>query len=243
MEHLSQAETAPSPQAGLAGVSLNLDRRVPMTEQVHGALRAAILSAQLPPGIAISENAICRQFAVSRTPVRAAIQRLSEEGLVDVFPQQGSFVSQIEIGGVRDSHFVRRTLEVALIRAAAARWTPGASRALRDTAEAQLGSIAEGDVDGFHREDESFHRIIAVEAGHAGVWPTILAAKTQLTRLIRFSGDAERLPVVVEEHLRIADALDAGAAGAAEAALVAHLDQIFILFEGLPADQRRRFEP
>jgi DNA-binding GntR family transcriptional regulator len=243
MEHLSRARPAPALETGLKGVSLTLDRRVPMTEQVHGALRAAILSAQLPPGMAISENAICRQFAVSRTPVRAAILRLSEEGLVDVFPQQGSFVSQIRIGGVRDSHFVRRTLELALIRTAAARWTPAASLALRATATAQRDSIARGDTDAFHREDERFHQIIAVEAGHAGVWPTILAAKTQLTRLIRFSGDAQRLPVVVEEHLRIADALEAGAPEAAAAALGAHLDQIFILFEGLPDDERRQFEP
>lgn len=232
-----------TPRAGLDGLSLALDRRVPMAEQVYGALRSAILSARLLPGAAISENAICRQFSVSRTPVRAAMQRLSEEGLVDVFPQQGSFVSRIRIAGVRDSHFVRRTLEVALIRIAAARWTKAASRALRDTADIQRAAIARGDVDAFHLGDERFHEVIAVEAGHAGVWPTILAAKTQLTRLIRFSGDAERLPVVVEEHLRVADALDEGSAPAAEAALGSHLDQIFILFEGLPDDERRRFEP
>ena len=234
---------ARSPDTGLDSLSLTLDRRVPMTEQVYGALRSAILSARLLPGAAISENAVCRQFAVSRTPVRAAMQRLSEEGLVDVFPQQGSFVSQIRIGGVRDSHFVRRALEVALIRIAAERWTPAASRALRGTADAQRTAIARGDVDAFHREDERFHEVIAVEAGHAGVWPTILAAKMQLTRLIRFSGNAERLPVVVEEHLRIADALDDGAAAAAETALVSHLDQIFILFEGLSDEERRQFDP
>lgn len=75
------------------------------------------------------------------------------------------------------------------------------------------------------------------------MWPTILAAKTQLTRLIRFSGDSERLPVVIDEHLRIADALERGSSREAEAALGTHLDQIFILFEALPDEQRHQFEP
>ncbi|GGE11399.1 GntR family transcriptional regulator [Aureimonas endophytica] len=228
---------------GLADLPFALDRRLSMADQVHAALREAILTVRLSPGAAISENSICRQFAVSRTPVRAAIQRLGEEGLVEVFPQQGSFVSRIRLGGIHDSHFVRRTLEAQLLREAAARWTPAASRALSDSLDAQSADIARGDVDGFHRDDERFHQLIALQAGREGVWPTVLAAKTRLTRFIRFSGSPERLPVVVEEHRRIVEALDRGDAPAAEAALTAHLDKIFILFEHLPDEERRHYAP
>ncbi|WP_062232405.1 GntR family transcriptional regulator [Aureimonas sp. N4] len=228
---------------GLGQLALVLDRRGSVADQVHAALRKAILDVSLTPGAAISENSICRQFEVSRTPVRAAIQRLSEEGLVDVFPQQGSFVSRIKIGGIHDSHFVRRTLEIALVREAARRWTPEAGARLSAILRAQEETIAAGDVDGFHREDERFHQLIAVEAGREGVWPHILATKAQLTRFIRFSGNSERLPVVVEEHGRIGAALGARDADAAEAALTAHLDKIFILFEHMPDEERRHFEP
>ncbi|WP_062119846.1 GntR family transcriptional regulator [Aureimonas sp. AU40] len=237
-----QPSNAPE-ERGLGGLILKLDRRLSVADQVHAALREAILAVDLPPGAAISENSICRQFSVSRTPVRAAIQRLSEEGLVDVFPQQGSFVSRIKIGGIHDSHFVRRTLEIALVREAALRWTPEAGRRLAETLEAQSTDIARGDVDAFHRDDERFHQLIAIQAGHEGVWPSVMAAKMQLTRFIRFSGNSERLPVVVEEHKAIMDALDRADADAAETALVVHLDKIFILFEGMPAEERRHFEP
>lgn len=227
----------------LVDLVLVLDRRLSVADQVYATLREAILAVRLMPGAAISENSICRQFGVSRTPVRAAIQRLSEEGLVDVFPQQGSFVSRIRIGGLHDSHFVRRTLEIALLREAASRWTEDAGRQLADTIEAQSADIARGDVDAFHRSDERFHQLIAAQAGREGVWPNVLAAKTKLTRFIRLSGSSERLPVVVVEHRNILDALNRGDGNAAEAALAIHLDKIFILFEDLPAEERRNFEP
>ena len=228
---------------GLTDLTLELDRRASVADQVHRVLREAIVRVRLLPGTPISENSICRQFAVSRTPVRAAIQRLSEEGLVDVYPQQGSFVAPIRIGGIHDNHFVRRALEVALLREVAPHWTPAMSREMRDAVGAQVAAIAAGDVDGFHLHDERFHQLFAVHAGRDGVWTAILAAKAKLTRFIRFSGHARRLPVVIDEHLAILDALDAGDAWAAEAALITHLDQIFVLFDQLPDEERRHFVP
>ena len=228
---------------GLTDLALQLDRRSSVADQVHRVLREAIVRVRLLPGTPISENSICRQFAVSRTPVRAAIQRLSEEGLVDVYPQQGSFVSRIRIGGIHDNQFVRRSLEVALLREVAPIWTDAMSRSMRDAIDAQAAAIKAGDADGFHLHDEHFHQLFAIHAGRDGVWASILAAKSQLTRFIRFSGHAQRLPVVIGEHLAILDALDAGEAKAAEAALVSHLDQVFILFDQLPDEERRHFVP
>lgn len=228
---------------GLSDLVLELDRRSSVADQVHRVLREAIVRVRLLPGTPISENSICRQFAVSRTPVRAAIQRLSEEGLVDVYPQQGSFVAPIRIGGIHDNHFVRRSLEVALLREVAPHWTPAMSRTLREAVDAQRAAIAAGDPDGFHASDERFHQLFAVLAEREGVWAAIFAAKLQLTRFIRFSGHAKRLPVVVDEHMAIIDALDAGDAIAAEAALVTHLDQVFVLFDQLPEEERRHFVP
>ena len=226
---------------GLVSVAFALDRRQPVSEQVYEVLRQAIIGVQLPPGTPISENSLCRQFTVSRTPVRAAILRLSKEGLVDVYPQQGSFVSAIKLSDIRDSHFVRRSLERALLREVAGRWTPAMSREMRDVIAAQADDIARGDVDAFHRDDERFHRLLAVYAERAGVWGTILEAKTRLTRFIRFSGKAKRLRVVLTEHEAIVDALDRGDADAADDALTLHLDRIFVLFEQLPERDRAYF--
>jgi DNA-binding GntR family transcriptional regulator len=225
--------------SGLGELDVFLDRRNSASEQVYAVLRDAIVRAKLLPGESISENAVCRQFNISRTPVRAAIQRLAEDGLVNVFPQLGSFVSEIDIVSIQDSQFVRRSLETCLLREIAPRWTPEMSAEMRAQVAAQEKSISEGDIDGFHDRDESFHHLLATFAQRPGVWATIHAAKAKLTRFIRFSGNAGRLADVLKEHLAIVDALDANDGPGAEAALVTHLDKIFVLFDAHAAEARR----
>jgi len=224
---------------GLEGLELVLDRHRSATDQVHAALRRAIVEVRLAPGSPISENSICRQFAISRTPVRAAIQRLSEEGLIDVYPQVGSFVAPIRLTGLQDSHFIRRSLEIALLREVARIWKPEMSRAMRELVAEQERMIAAGDGDGFFRADEEFHHLLGTFAGREGVWQAILAAKVPLTRFQRSWQTAERLPDVIREHLAVVEALDRGNAEGAEQALIAHLDMIFVAVERMPEEERR----
>lgn len=240
----TRAESPPLPESalgatGLESLSITLDRHGSVSDQLHSVLHRAIVEVRLLPGTPISENSICRQFAVSRTPVRAAIQRLSEEGLVDVFPQLGSFVSPISLAGLQDSHFIRRSLEVALLREVATRWTPEMSRQMRDAVAEQERVIACNDPDGFFHADEAFHHLLATMAGREGVWQAILSAKVALTRFHRYWAKPERLPDVILEHLAVVDALDRGDVAAAEQALTTHLDMVFVIFEQMPEDQRR----
>jgi len=162
---------------GLVSLEINLDRRLPVSEQVYGVLRDSIIRVKLFPGSPISENSICRQFSVSRTPVRAALQRLSEEGLVDIFPQQGTFVSKIRVDDIKDSHFVRRSLEVAVLRDVGSRWTKETSRTFRDLVEIQAADVRRNDVDAFLASDERFHQAFSVHARKEGVWSVIKAGQ------------------------------------------------------------------
>src|SRR3954453_21778457 len=114
---------------GEAEVALNklrivFDRRRQVWDQIYDALKKAIVSLDLPPGASISENRLCRQIGVSRTPVRAAIIRLVEDGLIEVFPQKGSFVAPIKLSAVRNNHFIRKALELAVLRRASEIWRP-----------------------------------------------------------------------------------------------------------------------
>ncbi len=85
---------------------------------------------------------------------------------------------------------------------------------------------------------------MTVFAERPGVWPAILQAKTRLSRFIRLISQiisyGERLPVVIDEHLAVLDALDRGAADEARARLDYHLDKIFRLFDEMP-DQCRPY--
>ena len=225
---------------GLEELELVLGRNGSVSDQVHDALRRAIIEVRLAPGAPISENSICRQFAVSRTPVRSAIQRLSEGGLVDILPQRGSYVAPLRLGNLRDSHFIRRSLELALLHETAAIWTPEMSQTLRDIVEKQRQVIAAEDPDGFFLADEEFHRTLAGFSGRAGVWDAIQAAKVSLTRFYRYWAQADRLPDVLTEHLAVLDALDRGDVDGAEEALATHLDMAFVIFDQMPEEDRKQ---
>lgn len=216
------------------GFAVDINRKHPVADQIYDALKRAIITVRLMPGTSISENRICRHFGVSRTPVRSAVVRLSEEGLIDVYPQQGSFVSPIRLAEVRDSHFIRKNLELALLREAAAKWSPAKSAEARAIIEIQRHAMVIGDNDLFFEEDEHFHQAFASFAAREGVWPTILQVKARLARFVRLFGTPARLPVVLTEHLAILDALDAGEIGEAVARLEKHLDMIFTMLEQLP---------
>ena len=74
---------------------------VRQTAAVAGALRDEIVSMKLVPGIPLQDRVLSERFGVSRTPVREALLRLADEGLVDIFPQSGSFVSRIPVAAVQ----------------------------------------------------------------------------------------------------------------------------------------------
>jgi len=220
-------------------LSFRLDRRHTVSDQVYDALKDAIVSVKLLPGASISENRICRHFGVSRTPVRTAIVRLVEEGLIDVYPQQGSFVAPIRLVGIAESRFVRDVLEVAVLREVAALWTPEFSQRSHAIIAAQADALAAGDHERFHREDERFHHTFCIFAGREGVWNTIVQAKARASRVHRLFGDADRMPVVIEEHLAVLESLDARDADEAVRRLEYHLHRIFKLLEQLPERYRQ----
>src|SRR3954467_12238796 len=80
---------------------------------VYETLRGDILRLALPPGTALSENELAAVLGVSRTPVRESLILLAEEGLVQVFPQVGSFVSRVDAAKVADAQFIRESIALA----------------------------------------------------------------------------------------------------------------------------------
>jgi len=86
-------------------------RRSTVTMQVHRDLRRRIITGVLKPKASISENEIAQHYGVSRTPAREVLGRLEEEGLVEIYPQYGSFIAPIMAEDVLDSQFVRESLE------------------------------------------------------------------------------------------------------------------------------------
>lgn len=225
----------------LQRLNIAFDRRRNVSDQVYEALRKAIVSLALPPGAAISENRICRQIGVSRTPVRSAIIRLGEDGLIEVFPQKGSFVAPIKLSAVRNNHFIRKSLELAVLARAAEIWSPENAARAQLILTRQVAALEAGDLEVFHELDETFHRSFCTAARLEGVWDTIQIAKARVDRVHRLAAIQGRLPLVIEEHRAVLDALNDGDPERAKAALDYHLERAPAILETLIGSHEKYF--
>ena len=222
-------------------IAIVFDRTRQVSDQIYDALRRAIVTLKLPPGTAISENRICRHIGASRTPVREAIIRLVDDGLIDVFPQQGSFVAPIRIGNVRESHFVRKCLELAVLKKATGNWGQQASTRAEQLLQQQAVAVADNDVDRFNSLDEDFHRFFTQVAGLPGVWNTVQGAKARVDRLHQLAAIEGRLPMVIREHRSVVRALDGADFSRAIERMEDHLDKVMTLLDLLMARNANYF--
>jgi len=184
--------------------------RTRTSDRVYGELVAAIRDLRLPPGASVSETELAERLHVSRTPLREAIARLVDDGLVSVVPQVGTRVELIRLHDVEEARFVRENLERAAFDAACVR-PERDLRVLRELLEEQERSHRRGDLDAFFAADEALHAQIFTLAGHPGAWQAVQRMKLQLDRLRRLSlPEASTMRPLIEEHRAIVDALEAG---------------------------------
>lgn len=217
---------APNPRGqGLDAVVL--DRQLPAAEQVYAILKQAIVSCRILPNEPVSENRLCSLFGVSRSPVRIALTRLAEDGLIEIFPQRGSFVAPIKLAQVREGQFARAALEVALLERAAANWTREASRQARAEVAIQKRHASASDTWEFYLDNERFHVAFAHSAGLAGVWATVQSVKTLLDRIGHLANPVPgHMQRIVAEHTAILDHLDAGDTSKATEAMRSHINSV-----------------
>ncbi|MBU1305691.1 MAG: GntR family transcriptional regulator [Alphaproteobacteria bacterium] len=212
-----------------------------MAMRVVSALRDEIVSMALKPGDVISESDIAGRYGVSRQPVREAFIRLAQQGLLLIRPKRATVVKKISPDGVRQSRFIRESIEVEIVRRLAA--NPGDAANVLDEliAEQEIASGA-GDSRRFHTLDELFHRTLARLAGVEYAWQLIDDHKMQLDRVRYLTLGASSSRVAIGEHKILAAAVAAGDVAAAEAAMRAHLARAEVLLSQTIADHPDYFE-
>jgi DNA-binding GntR family transcriptional regulator len=202
-------------------------RRVTSATQVFETLRTEIVACRFPPGTPLSDRGLVERFGVSRTPVREALIRLAEIGLVDVRPQFGTFVSRVPVAAIPEAVLIRKALEGVTVEKAAENAGAGRLEALDQAIRRQKASAAVGDNDGFHVADEAFHQAIADLAGHPGIWTLLAQAKVQLDRARRLTlPELGRAAGVVVEHEAIRERIAAGDPMGAREAMERHLGAV-----------------
>ena len=202
---------------------------------IYGQIRRDIVLLQLRPGTRLSENELALRFGTSRAPVREALIRLAAEGLIEVLPQRGSFVTRISLSAMERAWFVREALEVAVVRRAA-------ERGLSAEATEQVNAViteqenARADPERFTMKDDAFHRLLADDIGIGQIWAVLEREKAQLDR-IRFLSLPAATPVdtLIAQHRAIVVAIARRDANAAEAAMRTHLSEIHKIVHALAA--------
>ena len=133
--------------------TVNMNEYLPLREVVFNTLRQAILKGELKPGERLMEIALAQRLGVSRTPIREAMRKLEQEGLVVMVPRRGAQVANITEKDLNDVLEVRIVLENMAIEKACEQMTEENVRALwdaakdfeRTTAEGNLVQMAESD--------------------------------------------------------------------------------------------------
>ena len=206
--------------------------------QVYRILREQIIQAELLPGERLSESDVAKTLAVSRQPVREAFIKLSEEGLVQVLPQRGTFVTKISVASVMDVRFVREAIEADVVRAVAEEHAADTIDELRRQI-AEQRKVPQQDRAAFLRLDELFHRTLAAAAGKAYAWSVIESVKAQMDRVRFLSVDDMHVGRLIDQHEAILDGIAAGNKIKAEEAARLHLREIL---SSLPEIARSRAE-
>lgn len=200
-----------------------LDRTRQAAPQIVEYLRERILGLDLQPGALLSRSALQQQFGISQTPVRDALLKLEEEGLVTVFPQHATLVSRVDLDKARQAHFMRRAIEADIVRSLATEHPPGTVEKLRRANALVAVESEELNEPAFLLADRAFHQALFEQARMLQIWPIVRSNSGHLDRLRRLNLPNVGTERIVRQHERIIAMIAARDVNAAEAALRDHL--------------------
>jgi DNA-binding GntR family transcriptional regulator len=201
-----------------------LDRSRQVAPQILEILRSRILSMSLPPTTVLSRISLQSEFNVSQTPVRDALIRLEEEGLVEVYPQYATVVARIDIGNAVEAHFLRLSIELEAIRRLTAESPEETAAALRHVLVRQEHVMSPETYDLFDGLDKDFHRVLFERVGILGLWATVRRRSVHLDRLRMLNLPMPgKLQQVIADHHAIVGAVQSADVEQAVAALRKHL--------------------
>ena len=216
MLRMQTAEAPPRAQA----------EQTSLVDEAYQALRTAIRTTALAPGYRATEAEIARQLDMSRTPVHAAIIRLSEDGLVDVLPRRGVLVRPISAEDMREIYDVLIAVEgmaAALLAALPFETAAKAADALDAETVAMERALGQGNLLAWAEADERFHDHLTELCGNGRL--------ARIAGTVRDQSHRARLSTLrlrpaparsASEHRLITDAVRRQAPADAEAAARAH---------------------
>lgn len=199
----------------------------PLREIVYEELKMQILTGKITPGTRMMEVELAESMGVSRTPIREAIKKLEQEGLVIIEPRKGAYASQISVKDMVDILEVRQDMEGLAAHMAAYRMTPKQMRELERISISYNKAVAESNVSDMIKYDTDFHNLIVESCDNSILTMMINQLQELLLRFRYVYYDnlkhAEKMP---SEHSMIMEAIKDGRSDAARASAEMHIERI-----------------
>ena len=212
-------------------------------DEVFDYLHDQIVSLDLRPGDKISEADIAARFSISRQPVRDAFSRLANLDLLLIRPQRATEVKRFSLREIKKSRFVRASVEKEVLRRASAECDADGAKRLNAALDEQDKAVQAVDVDTFGILDYEFHKTICEIAKADFAYDVIMTEKAKVDRLCRLGHSKEqRLPDLMTDHLKIADAIKAQDPDLAVEVGVFHLSRLDETIERITATNSNYFE-
>ena len=198
-----------------------------LSQKVHASLKQAILTLVYRPGELMQKPEICRQLGVSRSPVSEAMTRLAGEGLVEIIPQAGTYVTRFSMAEIREGAFLREALELAAVESVAATITDEQLLLLKRNLRIQQALMEDGDTIGFHQMDAQMHELILSFTGYRRLAALAETSWVHVNRARQLNLPMPgRMQTAFAEHKAIVSALEARDPQAARDATRHHLGQL-----------------
>ena len=184
------------------------------SDGVYEQIKEQILHLELPPGAAISEIETAEKYNISRTPVRDAFKRLEREGLLEIRPHIGTFISLIDLNAVSDILYIREVLEYSVLSDLAQMYDPSHGLRIQLILQEQK-ELLESDLPidelsrAFINSDNKFHTTLFDIAGRKNAIKFLYSFNSQYERFrtfINFNGK-EDLHKLYDSHIKIWDAI------------------------------------
>ena len=196
-----------------------------LSTDLVGKLRIEILAERMRQGEKLTEQAICGQFGVSRTPVREALKNLEAEGLIEIIPNRGAFVIGLSKDDIRDLYIIRMQNEMQAVRWAIERRTKEEMESIEESLDFMRFYTERGDAKRMRSINAGFHKRIAA-ASHNRIIADSLARIQDYTRYsLRVLPYREAdLAVILREHKAIFAAFKTNDPEAGTLAMKKHIE-------------------
>lgn len=209
-----------------------LRRPPPLRDRVYETLLELIVTRDLPPGQHLVESDLASQLGVSRQPVREALQRLSNEGWVDLRPGHGAFVHEPSETEAEQLLAVRAILETESARLAAHHADAAGVESLWELWRIGLAAVDSAEVDAVVTANADFHRRITELSGNR-VLSDLAAQVDRRVRWFYAPVARARGKASWDEHAEIIEAIAAGSGAEASRLMEAHTDRTRLTYHQL----------